>query len=213
MDVISIWNMALSFLGQPAVASQEENTPSAKYCRLHYESARNYVLRDHPWNFAEGRVRLTPLELPEAWQREYTQAYAYPNKCARLHSLIDQAGRSDERFKACWNGQRRIIVANLPEAVAAYTVLADDATAYDPAFALAVARRLQCLIIKGLLKSNPDALQEAEKLYLMALNDAKTADAREGRKFQDKSRLWQGGHYDGSEAGDWVDNLRRGGGY
>jgi hypothetical protein len=61
---VSIANMALSHVGQHnQIAALSDSTEAARQCNLHYEQARDSLLRAHPWNFAIKRtVLLTQAE-------------------------------------------------------------------------------------------------------------------------------------------------------
>ena len=63
-SAVSISNMALGHLGSKPIASIDENTQGARYCKIFYDVTRDETLRDFPWNFAETRV--TGFRLPRA---------------------------------------------------------------------------------------------------------------------------------------------------
>jgi hypothetical protein len=200
---IEICNLALGWLGESPIADMDENRPSARYCRLYYPAALEDVLREHPWNFAQARERLSPVEVPEAWAMSYRHAYARPGKCVVLHYLVTEDGRKAEHFRPADNGTGTIVLSNTPRAFGQFTRLAEDTNMYDAKFIQALARRLQCLLVGALLKHNTAAVQEAETLYNRALNEAKVTDAREGARFQDPGLPWNGGH------DLWGDLVRR----
>jgi hypothetical protein len=185
--------MALRFFGQPAIVSLEDNRPQAIHCRTFYDTALAELLREHPWNFAQSRKRLASLPEAEEWAGEYELAYAYPEACVAVHFLLAPGGERSRRFTLGNIDGRRAILTDIPRAVAGCTLFADDTTAYDPAFTLALARRLACLILKATLKGDSAQAREAEQEYRLALAEAKVSDAREGRPFQDENGWWNGG--------------------
>lgn len=191
---IEICNMALGFIGANHIADINENSPQAETCNLYYDTALEELLRAHPWNFAQQRERLVRVEMPDGLEREYSLAYAYPQKCMGIHFLMGVNGVKSRRFGVYTGLTRPIVATDIGDAVAAYTKRIDDATFYDRPFITALARRLQCLIVKPLLKNNPSLVKEAEELYRHELAAAQTADAREGRPFQDAQNVWDGGH-------------------
>lgn len=190
MSKVHICNMALGFIGEAAIVSLEERSPQAEACRLYYSQALGQLLREHPWNFAQARVRLARMERPDLWEREYLYAYAYPPECVALQYLLTPEGEKSRRFIVSNIAGRRAVLANIPEALAAVTRYVDDTDSYDSQFTLALARALQRLIGKKLLKHSPGLSQEAEQLYKADLENARTGDAREGRPFQDASGHW-----------------------
>lgn len=205
---IDICNMALSFIGCNTIADINEKSVEAEQCNLFYDTALEQVLREHPWNFAQARERLIGVDLPEAMQREYSFGYAYPQRCMAVQFLLDEAGRKSRRFEVFTGMTRPIIATDIEAAVAAFTKRIDDATFYDQQFVQVLARRLQCLIVKPLLKNNPSLVKEAEELYRHELAQAMTSDAREGRAFQDHENQWDGGH--NLSGNDWVSKATEG---
>lgn len=56
---VSIANMALSRVGHHnQITALSDNTEAARQCNLHYEGARDSLLRSHPWKFAKKRTKL-----------------------------------------------------------------------------------------------------------------------------------------------------------
>lgn len=201
---IEICNLALGFLGEPPIADMDEKAPSAEACKLYFRPALSELLREHPWNFAATRERLVPLELPSAWANEYTYAYAYPAQCLNLHYIITPAGVKDRNFMLAFDASRTVVLSDIKDATAAFTRYVDDTTRFDPAFAMAFARKMQCMLVKSLLKNNSSLVKEAEELYRQALEAARLQDVRESRQFQDEGRLWNGGH------DLWADHVTKG---
>lgn len=193
-SMIEICNMALGFLGEPPIADLNEKRPAAQFCKLYLRPALEALLREHPWNFAQARERLTPITVPDAWATSYTQAYVLPPQCVRLHHLVDGHGCAERRFNLVEHAGRTIVLTGLADAVAAFTRMEESPGQYDALFTQALARRLQCLLVKPLLKASGSAVQEAETLYQRSLDDARVHDAREGRAFQDDGAFWYGGH-------------------
>lgn len=201
---IEICNLALGFLGEAPIADMDAQTPAAQFCKLYFRPALSELLREHPWNFATAREKLTPLEAPAAFAREYKCAYAYPALCLNLHFLIDEHGQKDRDFMLAFDVSRTIILSNLADAVAAFTRYVDDSTRFDPAFGMAFARKMQCMLVKPLLKNNTSLVKEAEELFRQALEAARLQDVRESRQIQDASSLWNGGH------DLWADSVTKG---
>lgn len=76
VSAVSICNMALSRVGHHTeiTASLSENTEAARQCNLHYEPARDALLRSHPWNFATRRTKLITQAEAEKTVTGATQA-------------------------------------------------------------------------------------------------------------------------------------------
>ena len=55
---IDICNRALLKIGQPAIMSVDDNSPTAQLCRQEFDAALEATLRSYPWPFAMKRVEL-----------------------------------------------------------------------------------------------------------------------------------------------------------
>lgn len=192
-STVDICNMALGFVGERPIASLDEKKPSAEACKLYYPMALRQILRVHPWNFAESREKLAPVRLPEEWTREFSHAYAYPDKCIVLRGLVFSDGSIRDAYKIASIRDRKVILCMAEKAVASFTRYIDNASNFDSSFSQALARRLQCLITRYLLK-NTVQVKDAEELYLMALEEAKLNDTKEGQRQQAPNKYWHGGH-------------------
>lgn len=206
-STIEICNLALGYVGEPPIASFDDRRPAAEYCKLYYDGALRALLREHPWNFATDREYLTPVDVPEAWQPTYTHAYVLPARCLHLQRLIDQHGNQSLSFTSAAHPAqgRDIILCRIPSAIAEFTRYVDNANAYGPFFIQALARKLQSMIARSLLKNSSGAsqiIQEAETLYRQELESAKVHDAREGGRLSRLGTVWDGGHV------YWEDAMR-----
>ncbi len=195
---LSIWNMALGFIGTRTIASESENNLEAVQCGLYWDSARRQALRDYPWNFAQRRTWLAEVAMPSGYEQQYAYAYAVP-KDMLLALRIYPAGKDYEahgdmesgRFILIYSGEdkKQLILTNAPKALLAYTADIEDASIFDDLFAHMLARKLAALIAISLLKNNSAKVSELEQLYRAALPNAVQADAREGRE-KEKIDTW-----------------------
>ena len=194
-SVVQICNQALLLIGTRPIASLDEPTPEAAYCKRFYDQAVLSVLRDHPWGFAQRREKLAEVRVPEGWQSAYRKAYAYPIDCVQSHYLITACGmEKSQAYELAADDERTILLTNLAEAVMAYTAHIRDVTRFDPMFVEVLTRKMQCLLVKPILKGNAQAVKEAEELYARALAEAKTADSKEGQPFNDPEESWLAGN-------------------
>ena len=194
-SVVQICNQALLLIGTRPIASLDEPTPEAAYCKRFYDQAVLSVLRDHPWGFAQRREKLAEVRVPEGWQSAYRKAYAYPIDCVQSHYLITACGmEKSQAYELAADDERTILLTNLAEAVMAYTAHIRDVTRFDPMFVEVLTRKLQCRLVKPILKGNAQAVKEAEELYARALAEAKTADSKEGQPFNDPEESWLAGN-------------------
>lgn len=79
---ISVYNLALTKLGQDRVSSASENVESARVISSLWDLARDAVLARHPWRFAIVRDSLPAISTAPAFG--FSSAYVLPEKCLRL---------------------------------------------------------------------------------------------------------------------------------
>ena len=79
---VRIANLALTKLGAQKILSFEDGSTSADRISTVYDSLRDAVLQEHPWNFALGRAILAPDGDAPAY--EYTYKFLLPLDCLRI---------------------------------------------------------------------------------------------------------------------------------
>lgn len=190
MDKLTIWNMALGWIGTKTVASERENTFEAIQCGLFWDSARRQSLRDYPWNVAQRRVWLAEIPMPEGWEMDYSTAYAMPDDCVKA-SKVFRDGRKETRFVLAYNPvtSSRALLTNAPKALLLYTADVGDVALNDDLFAGVLARKLATLIAVPILRNNTSKVQELEQLYRASIPTALEADAGEGSE-EEKPDSW-----------------------
>ena len=188
---ITIWNMALGFIGTRTIASEDENTLEAIQCKLYWDNARRGALRDYPWNFAQRRVYLAEVPMLAGYEEQYRYAYALPNDILKAHKIFPQGqdyeamgDRERGRFIIAHNGESKtgILLCNAEKASLSYTADIEDASLFDDSFVYLLTRKLSAIIAVSLLKNNPQKVQELEQIYRMAIPSAVQANAGEGRE-------------------------------
>ena len=179
---IEIWNMALGHVGTRTVASESENCEEARKCALYWNSARRQALRDYPFNWAQRRIALANVALPNVWEGEYRYAYALPDGCLKLHKISSASSHGRRApFRVVNNDGAALVLTDCPNAYADYTYDANTPTLWDDLFIGLLARRLACLIAVPLLKNNGSKVQELEQLYRAAIPAAFEGSASEGK--------------------------------
>lgn len=87
IDEVQICNMALGKLGEREIISSldDEESETARTCKLHYEHIRNTLLESHVWNFAMSRAVLSRnAESPEF---QFAYSFQLPANCLRVVEL------------------------------------------------------------------------------------------------------------------------------
>lgn len=187
---VSICNMALGWVGTRSIASLTENSPEARACGQFYGPAREQTLRDHAWNFAQARVTLAGVTVPDEYP-EYSYAYAWPSDCLRALKVRDASGAEAEfEVVLATSGASRMILTNAETAVLVYTKNVSDPAVFDPLYVRALARRIAADIGKVFFKNNQQAMQELETYYLNEIRKAQTQDAAEGKPEDVAESTW-----------------------
>lgn len=188
-SIVSICNMALGWIGTKSITAPGENSPEGRACAQFYDPARQQTLRDHPWNFAQARVSLAEVSVPDEYP-EYAYAYAWPTRCLHAHTIYSNGAKYDFEVVSSPDGSGRMIMSNAPVAVLAYTADVTDPTLFDPLYARALSRRLAADIGKVFFKNNPQAMQELETYYANEMRKAQAMDAREGKPDEVETNPW-----------------------
>lgn len=185
---VEICNMALGWLGVPPITSLQEARPEARYADQYYTNALEKCLRDYRWSFAQRRVRLAEVDVPDGYQASYENAYSVPAECLLAHTVMDESGRGfDFEVALAPDGGSRVILTNAPRAYLSFTALVTVTELFDPNFTRALARRIAADLVAPVLKNNPQKVQECETLYARALQEAWLADSREGKEEEPES--------------------------
>lgn len=186
---VSICNMALGWVGTKNISVMGENSPEGRACAQFYDLARQQTLRDHPWNFAQSRITLAAVDVPDTYP-EFSYAYAWPAGCLRAQRVYQNGAEYDFRVVLAPSGTERMILTNAADAVLSYTADVSDPSLFDPLYARALSRRLAADIGKVFFKSNPQAAQELETYYTMEVRRAQAQDAGEGKPATADSHPW-----------------------
>lgn len=189
-------NMALSRIGNTLqIADIDTDTSTAAdQARLHYENARDSLLRAHPWNFAIKRAELSPDATAPLF--EYQYAFPLPNdflKMVRTEWEATGFSNRDEavRVFSFWdsnsipyrierhsNGARSLL-ANEDSVSIEYVSRVTDTTQFDPMFTDVLVARLAAELAMP-IADNPRLTEQMWDLYARKLSEARVMDAQEG---------------------------------
>lgn len=175
---IGICQMALDHIGARQINSLTDQCQEARACSRLYASARDQVLRDHPWGFAERRRRLALLTPPNL--HGYLYAYEYPTDCFHAREIFAGAYLKPIEFRVARldEGYPKLILTNEPDAILIYTAHVTDADGFDSAFAAALSWRLAADLAMPLTKTLA-VQQSAMEIYSYHINSAGKNDAAE----------------------------------
>lgn len=94
-SIVEICNMALASIRGKSINSLTEASIEAQQCKLHYDIARQFVLRDTPWGFAK---KTAVLQLRNEKPLEWLYAYQYPIDCLYVRKVVADFGFNEAEF-------------------------------------------------------------------------------------------------------------------
>lgn len=187
---IDICNMAISHLAVGAEIQDFDNekTEPAMACRRFYDIARQKVLRDFDWPFANTVEYLAQLANPSGLTQptvEWTYWYRYPANALAIRRILNQATRVDTvqsraEYSVGRDATGRVIYSDLLTAQIQYTYNETDTERFPPDFVVALSLYLAFLI--GPRVSGGDQFKLADRAYLLyrqAIAEAKANAANE----------------------------------
>lgn len=200
-SVVDICNMALARIGfSETIASLDERSKAAQTCTLFYEAARDYVLRDFPWNFATRAVQLA--EVTDATFPGWQVVYRYPTDCLDARQVVTEAGTrlplsywvsTDPQrphlsrwlppripFEVSSDEAGRLILTDLEEAYLVYTARIEDPNLFDSMFVSALAWHLAVELVMPLAVDERRAAR-AERNYTIVLSQAQAMNMNEAQ--------------------------------
>lgn len=179
-SVIDICNLALSRFGQNTINDLEEASEEARQCNLLYESVRDSVLREYPWNFAVSSIVLAQTTLKViGWP--YT--YQYPANCLllrRVYSAEDARKATETEYQVETDGTNKYICSDVYQAYADITIKITDPTLFDSQFVEALSYKLASQLVIP-LSGSAQRKQELYQEYKMLLPSAQLSNAVENK--------------------------------
>lgn len=184
-SITEICNLAISMLGvgEEIADYDDEDSEEARACRRFYEMARDNVLRDFPWSFAN-KIGIGLAEVEEDPNNNWAYSYRYPSDCIAFRKILSGT-RNDTRqsrisFELGADDDGRLIFTDMDEAEGEYTFKNENVAQYPYDFVEALACRLAYLIAPRIAGGN-SANKKAEmlQLYMMAISKAQKTTANE----------------------------------
>lgn len=166
--LIDISNRALGYLGAEALVSLDQSTPLAAKIKILWPQVRDDVLRDHPWNCCQRRVRLARLADNPAFGFSYQ--FQLPSDFLRLVDTWPSLARCQVE------GQK--MLSDCPELALLYVFREENPQNYDSQLAAVMSIKLASELAYGITSSTSLA-QSLDGLYLKKIKDAKSVNARE----------------------------------
>lgn len=195
-DVVSICNLALSYLGDSAnmvsIDAPEKST-QAELCSRLYPTAVSALLDMHDWSFATKRKAVP--EVPDEDGFGWRKVFQLPSDALRIISVKDylrqeafwhpKASYPDYEFpQVDFEVKDAKLYTNAENAVVEYISSNTNVSRFTPDFVVALsyflAHQLVGARVKG--KEGQTLAQSLYKQFLVSLSTAKTKDASQQQK-------------------------------
>lgn len=207
-SLVSIWNLALSHIGNKAglsTTSPPHATVEAERCAMYWPVARQFAITKCKPSWARKRITAALVDLGDEQPSQWLYAYAKPSDALEILGVYEPEGTLDEDAKGAtfeeWNDgtdDHSVIYTNVEQAVVRYLQDVEDADKYHPTFALGVSWLLASYLAGPTVKG-AEGMKLAEKLEQKAiayLNLSETQDAQQTQR-RDVFR-------DGNHVASWI---------
>lgn len=177
-NTVEIANIALQMIGEQQITSFEDGTDNAREVLVRFSTARDVVLRDHPWNFAKARTRLALLNETPAFGWDFQ--FQLPEDLIRvLHVAL---GEGTFHPFAHHTGRYVIegnkLLANEDQAFMIYVRREKNTELWDPLAVEALAARLASELAITITDDRQFAAQLRDD-YREKLQRARSVDAKD----------------------------------
>ncbi len=154
-----------------------------------YDSAREQVLKDFDWNFANSYRELSLTgNIPQ--NPKFLYEYDYPNDCLFAREIIPYANKKMVEFEvaASITGQK-VINTNITPVVLRYTKSVENEAFFSTEFVMALCWYLAFLAAPA-ITGNRSIQNDCFNIYNNMLVKSKTINASEGYIKNDNSCSW-----------------------
>lgn len=167
---VSIASNALLMLGAQPISDFNEDSDRARLASNLYATARDLLLRSHPWNCAIKRVVLSPDADAPAFG--YSYKFTLPGDWLRTLSVGDYGNEIDYRIEG------RNILADDSVLKLRYIFRNDQESTWDTMLIDAMTKTMSATMAYGITQSTSKEELEFKKLE-MALKHARAVDGQE----------------------------------
>lgn len=172
-----ICNMALSHISNKEIADYDtEQSEEGRTCRIFYPTALTATLRDFYWPFATRTKALSLVASNPTPEWQYS--YRYPSDCVDIKRILS-GYRNDTRqsrvpFIISNDDTGSLILTDMAEAKAEYTVNNVSTERFPPDFLLGLSYRLAHFLVPRMTSGDPFKM----KSEILALYDKEIAKAK-----------------------------------
>ncbi len=185
-----IFNITLKNL-RVSVSIQNANQTDKNTIVLNefYDSAREQVLKDFDWNFANSYRELS-LTGNIPMNPKFLYEYDYPNDCVFAREIIPFVNSEIVEFEISANSDgQKVINTNLTPSILRYTKSVDNETFFSTEFVMALCWYLAFLSAPA-ITGNRSIQSDCLSIYTNILAKAKSVNASEGYLKNNNSCSW-----------------------
>lgn len=185
-----IFNLALKNL-RVSVSIQNSNQSDKNTVILNefYDIAREQVLKDFDWNFANSYRELSLTgNIPQ--NPKFLYEYDYPNDCGFAREIVPYVDKEIVEFEIASNVQgQKVINTNQTPAILRYTKNVDNEIFFSTEFVMALCWYLAFLAAPS-ITGNRAIQSDCMSVYSSIIAKSKTMNASEGYLKQDNGCSW-----------------------
>lgn len=154
-----------------------------------YESAKEQVLKDFDWNFANSYRELSLTgNIPQ--NPKFLYEYDYPNDCIFAREIIPYTDDDIVEFEVAANSSgQKVINTNIIPAVLRYTKAIDNETFFSTEFVMALCWYMAFLAAPA-ITGNRTIQSDCLSIYTSILAKAKVLNASEGYVKSEERCSW-----------------------
>ena len=175
-----IFNITLKNLRvSVSIQNANQNDKNTIILNEYYDSAKEQVLKDFDWNFANSYRELSLTgNIPK--NPKFLYEYDYPNDCLFTREIISYSSDEIIEFEVSANSTgQKVINTNVTPAVLRYTKLIDNETFFSTEFTMALCWYLAFLAAPA-ITGNRSIQSDCLNVYTNILAKAKSINASEG---------------------------------
>jgi len=179
MTQLEIVNIALGHISVMPIAYMVEVSPAAQEATRQWTPCREEALKGHDWSFATAIVSLSTANYTIV-ATDWTYAYQYPATCLEVWHVYFNAADKKQNFRVVYDpvNAAKVILSNIPDAIAEYTYNLTATDGYDAHFVSVLSYLLAARMAKPL--TGDQALAESMlKIYNAYMSDAERMSSYE----------------------------------
>jgi hypothetical protein len=166
---VDICNRALGAIGEDTIMELNEGTEPARQCAIHFDGARDFVLRQYPWSCAKATVELA--RLTDTPLVGFSYKYAMPADWLKTVKVSEDTAGTEPKHRRVG----KTLETDAETIYLEYVRQIEDTTYFDSILIDAIAYYLASKIAYSLTQDETQAPKMLQ-LYMGALREAAKQD-------------------------------------